>query len=110
MRHNQDMAMQYLKEWREHRNLSQARAAELSGLAQPVIQRIESGARKYNAEHLEALAKAYNCTPADLISRDPSAEEPTEEAEIVDIWNHILPENRGQARQILETFANKKKA
>lgn len=99
---------QFFAAWRKHRGLTQAEASEATGIPQGYLSALERGERRYNEDHLLALSTAYECSPADLLGVDPRSDE--DSAEIVNIWNHILPENRGQARQILETFTGKKKA
>lgn len=64
----------FIKEWRAHRRLTQPRLAEMIGTTKQSISRIEKGEQPYTQESLEALAQALNCTPADLISRDPARE------------------------------------
>ena len=103
-----EMSKTYFKEWRIYRGLTQEKASELSGLSEPTLSRIENGRRKYDSTHLAALATAYMCEEWELIGRNP--EEADEDSGIVDIWDHIPARNRDQARQILQTFTDKKKA
>jgi transcriptional regulator with XRE-family HTH domain len=63
----------YLREWREFRNLSQAKAGSMIGWDHSSVQRLESGQTPYNQDHLEMLAQVYMCEPQDLIARDPNA-------------------------------------
>lgn len=98
----------YLKEWRLHRGLSQDAVADAIGKSSNYLSELERGKKRYNADILEALADVYECTPSDLLGTDPEASQ--DSSEIVNIWAHISPEKRGQARQILETFTDKKKA
>lgn len=112
-RHNvamSDQKTQFFKEWRKFRGLTQEAAAELTGLARAYISQLESGTKRHNADILDKFAAAYTCEPWELIGKNPLAEEDKEGAEIVDIWAHIPARNRDQARQILETFTDKKKA
>lgn len=102
------MAGHYLKEWREGRGYTQEQASELSGISQSVLARIETGSREYKEHHLIALATAYGCEVWELLGVNPR--EPDESSDIVNLWDHIPVGNRDQARQILETFADKKKA
>ncbi len=93
----------YLVEWREFRGLTQAEAARLAGWAPPVLSRLEKGERKLHADHLKALAAAYRCEEWELIGRDPS-----QGADVVDIWSRIPASRREQARRTLESFTEKK--
>lgn len=62
----------FIKEWRTlHAKITQEVAAERSGLDRSHISKVENGRRKYDEEFLEAAAKVYRCTPADLIGRHP---------------------------------------
>lgn len=99
------MSETYFKEWRLFRGLTQAQAAELSGISEPVLSRIENGRRKYDSTHLSAMARAYMCEEWELIGRNPTD---GGAGAIVSIWDHIPQRNREQARQILETFTEKK--
>lgn len=97
------MTATYLKEWREYRQLTQVQAAELAGMSQPVLARLESGARKYDASHLVKLAVAYRCAEWELIGRSPYEDR----SNVVDTWNRIPPKNRDLARRALEAFTEK---
>ena len=66
----------YLKEWREHRRLTQSQALKslkYKGVAcsKPSLSRLENGRQPYSEPILCALADLYQCEPADLISRRP---------------------------------------
>ncbi len=98
------MAENFFKAWREHRDLTQVQAAELAGMSQPVLARIESGARKYDASHLAKLAIAYRCSEWELIGRHPAEDR----SNVVDIWDRIPDKNRELARRALEAFTENK--
>lgn len=51
-----------VKCWREYLNLTQAELADMAGLKQPSLVRIESGKTKPRKATLEKLAKAMNLT------------------------------------------------
>lgn len=101
-----DDADTYLRQWRKHCGLTLEEAADRAGLSHSQLSRIERGQSDYTRSTLEALAAVYGCTPGDLVGRDPNEEV----APVVDIWSRISVERRDQARQILETFTDKKKA
>ncbi len=101
------MAGHYLKEWREHRGLTQEQASEASGVSQSVLTRLESNKREYKERHLEALAKAYRCTTAELLGTDPTASS----GEVISMMDRMLkipPHKREQALRILDTFTEDK--
>lgn len=61
----------FLKEWREHNNLTVEKLADRVGMAGASISRLENRKQPYSQPVLEALAGALNCTPGDLVSRPP---------------------------------------
>src|SRR5690606_4373920 len=62
----------FLAEWREHRGYTQIQVAEMLDVSHTTIGRMESGSSPYQQHSIEALAKTYGCTPADLISVSPN--------------------------------------
>lgn len=89
----------FIQEWRKFRGLSQELMAERMGIARSYISHIENGKRRYDQLFLESAAHALNCTPADLIMRDP-----TQSNSIWSIWEQIPEQQRGQAFRVLEAF------
>lgn len=61
----------FLRQWREHRNLSQDDAAERIGIDRSLLSKVENGKAPYNQAFLEAAAYAYRCDVADLLMRNP---------------------------------------
>jgi transcriptional regulator with XRE-family HTH domain len=101
-----DSGRQYFREWREFRELTQARAAERTPLSQGYLSDLERGVRRFNEEHLAMLSKAYNCEPWELIGRNPLIEpEP-----VASIWDRIPNDKRDAARQMLDALTDKKRA
>lgn len=93
----------YLREWREHRHLTQEQLAERIGISRVMVSKIERGLNPYHQAFLEAAAHALMCEPADLLVRDPSKPEA-----IWTIWDSIPQSVRPQAIAILKTFAGTK--
>jgi transcriptional regulator with XRE-family HTH domain len=67
----------YIKQWRKHRNLTQVQLIDRLDtlgvdISEGQLSRIENGRQEYRQDQLEAVAAALNCTPADLIIRDPT--------------------------------------
>lgn len=89
----------FIREWRKHRGLTIERLCDRIGYSQPHISKLENGKIPYNQELLEAVADALNCTPADLLMRDPSSSE-----KIWSIWGALEPTEREQLLKIAETF------
>ena len=62
----------YIRQWREHRGLTQEQLADRLETSVASISRLESGMQPYTQDVLEALAEALNTDPASLIMRDPA--------------------------------------
>lgn len=56
----------FLKEWREHRDLTLERLAERVGTDKGTLSKWENAKRAINTDILSELAYALNCEPADL--------------------------------------------
>lgn len=93
---------QFIREWRKFRDLTQEQLADRMGVARSYVSHVEKGKRRYDQYFLEAAAHALNCTPADLIMRDPS-----QPGSIWSIWDRIPTSDRDQATKVLETFIKK---
>lgn len=89
----------HVKAWREYRELTQEALAERVGVTQEAISKLERGATGYTQAMLEALAKALDCTPAELIQRDPNEAQP-----LWAIIDQIDPRDLPQIKKVLETY------
>lgn len=69
------MVQHFIKEWRVHRGLTQARLAQEMGISRSYFTMIERGDRRYDQNFLENAAMALDTTPANLIARPPGARE-----------------------------------
>lgn len=92
----------FIREWRDHRDLTLERLAERIGLTHSTLSRIERGKTAYTQPVLEALAEALGTTPASLIMRDPS-----KPGAVWDLWEAIPASERPHAERVLETFTKK---
>lgn len=96
----------FIKQWRIHRGLTQDQLADRVGYDRTHVSKIEKGKRRYDQPFLEAVAEALNCTPADLIMRDPTAP-----GALWSIWDQIAPVDRPKAEEVatkvLEAFKKK---
>jgi DNA-binding Xre family transcriptional regulator len=92
----------FAREWRKHNNLNLEAAADRLGMSVGYLSDLEKGKRRFNQDHLEAMAEAYNCTPADLLMRDPTAPN-----SIWSIWDQIAPTERETAVRVLQGFVKK---
>jgi transcriptional regulator with XRE-family HTH domain len=58
-----------IKAKRIKRNMGQQQLAEITGITQAAISRIENGRAGLDIEHLIRIARALRCKPADLFKR-----------------------------------------
>lgn len=74
----------FLREWREHRGLTQQQLADRIESTNATVSRVENLKRDVTLRFLEAAAVALDCTPAQIISEQPPApSKPLEDTEIV---------------------------
>lgn len=92
----------FVRQWRLHRRLTLEQLAERIGSTDASVSRIERGLQPYTQQTLEALAKALDCTPADLIQRDPGTPAP-----IWEIWSLIPESEQERATEVLRALAKK---
>ena len=92
----------FIRQWRKHRGLNQEQLAARVGVTQETISRVERGDIGYTQPMLEACADALNCSPADLIMRDPSRED-----FMWSIWDQIPAEKRTVVVDMLQGVIRK---
>lgn len=92
----------YIKEWRKHRGLTQERLAERVEMSTSSISQLETGKQSYTQDTLEALADALQCTPGDLLIRNPLDTEA-----LWSIWEGLDPPQRRQAIRMLQVLQDK---
>lgn len=68
-----DDSWRHLKSWREYRNLSQEKVAEVLGTAQSTVQRWENGEIRLLIERQRQLAQLYGTTPTMLFQEPETA-------------------------------------
>jgi transcriptional regulator with XRE-family HTH domain len=61
----------YLAEWRKYKNYSQERVAEIIGVDQTTISRLERSVVPYDQDILERLSNVYGCEPHELLTWNP---------------------------------------
>jgi transcriptional regulator with XRE-family HTH domain len=96
----------YLRAWREHRGLTQAKLAEAIGTTGAVISLLESGERGLSDKWLRKIAPVLGTRPGHLLEVDPEAVGD----DILEIWAEIPEERRDQARDVLRTFRLRREA
>lgn len=69
---NDPVIPNFLKQWRNHRGLTQEKLGEMAGLTSSSISQIEHGKQGFSAESFLSLCRALNCTPAELLAHDPT--------------------------------------
>lgn len=95
----------FLREWREHRTLTQEQAAERLDIDQSTLSRIERGVTPYDQDFLEKAAFSYQCEPQDLIMRNPL--NPDAVWSITDNLKRATPAERDQAAAIIAALLRK---
>lgn len=93
----------FLRAWREHRRMTQARLAEAVGTTGAVISLLESGDRGLSDKWLRKLAPVLGTRPGHLLEVDPNEVS----GDILDIWADIPEDRREQARDVLMAFRRK---
>lgn len=61
----------FLKAWRDKHDLGQEEAAERADISRTLLSKMENAKIPYNQRTLEALARIYECTPAQLLTQNP---------------------------------------
>lgn len=88
----------YPREWRKKLGWTLEKASGVSGIGLSYLSDLEKGRRRWNEDHLEALAHAYGIDAEDLLW-NPDIGPP--------LWRIIKgmdPADQVQAAKILETF------
>lgn len=67
-----------IKALRDAKNMSAERLADLTGLSQSFLSRLESGKRKLTEEYILDISNALGCTPNELLGVSPSVNVTTE--------------------------------
>jgi transcriptional regulator with XRE-family HTH domain len=88
----------FIKQWREHRNLTQDELAERLETSKASISRIEGGQQAYTQDFLEACADALRTDPASLLMRDP-----TDNEAVWSIWDRAKTGERQMIEEIVRT-------
>ena len=89
----------FFREWRKYRGLTLARLAERTGLSQGGLSQLETGRQGFSDTTLEILAEALNCSPGDLLMRNPlDTDGPWS------IWSTLSPTQRTQAIEMMKVL------
>lgn len=87
----------FIRQWRLKKGWNQGQLAEAIGVSTATISQIENAKTGYTQAHLEAIAEALSCDPADLLVRDPS-----DPSAIWSLWDRAQPAQRKQVLRIIE--------
>lgn len=91
----------FIRQWRKHRRLNQEQLASRVDMSTSSISQLENGKQGYTQATLEALADALQCTPGDLLMRNPLDTEA-----IWSIWEQLKPPQRNQAVALLKVLVS----
>ena len=97
----------FIREWREYRETTQERLAgsvsDLTGksMTAATLSRIENRKNPYSQWQIEAIAEILECSPAELIARDPTSAEYSDEM----LLARLSKRSREAARQMLVALA-----
>ena len=64
----------FIRQLRLHRGFTQTRLAETLGVTHGAMAQLEHGLTSCTQPILEAIAKVLECTPADLLGRNPTTD------------------------------------
>lgn len=92
----------FFKEWRKKRGMTQEELADAVGVSAPSISQLENGKQGFTDTTLLALSEALNCSPGDLLMRNPLDEDAP-----WSIWDSVkgsAPEKRREIVAVVETM------
>ena len=89
----------FIREWRQHRGLTQEQLAALLDTTRANISRVENLKQGYTQDFLEACAIALSTDVASLLMRDP-----TDPEGMWSVWDQAKPGERRQIIAIAKTL------
>lgn len=93
----------FIKEWRDHRGLTQEQMASRVQISRENYGRIEAGKVPYNQDFLELAAYALGVDPADLLIRNPL--DKSAPWSIYDTLKKADPDTRTRIIAVMEALA-----
>jgi len=87
----------FIREWRRHRGLGQEQLAARVDMTTSSISQIETYKQGWTDETLAAIAEALQCSPGDLLIRNPLEEEAP-----WSIWDRLTAEKRRTFMRIIK--------
>lgn len=91
-----------IKAWRRYRGLTQAALEDRIGKKGGTISGLEGTGTRYTQEHLQLLAKAFQCTPAQVLIGPPEPGNP--DAQIVDALRRLTDEQKLMVLSVIESL------
>ena len=89
----------FIREWRQHRNLTLEQLAGRLEMTASLLSMLERGQRGYRQETLEAIAEALQTDTGSLIMRNPQDNDA-----IWSIWDHAKQGERQMITEIARTI------
>jgi transcriptional regulator with XRE-family HTH domain len=92
----------FIREWRKYRHLTLEQLAERIELTHGAVSQLERGLVNYTQPTLEAIADALQCSPGDLVMRNPLMDDA--------VWSlqerlaKATPQQRQKSLALIETF------
>lgn len=96
----------YLKAWREHRQMTQEQLALAVNTTPAVISLLESGKRGLSPKWLWRLAPVLKTRPGTLLEHSPE----TLDSQVMEVWTTIPETSKPQAMRVLKQFQETKVA
>jgi transcriptional regulator with XRE-family HTH domain len=93
----------FLREWREHRKMTQEALAAAVDTNASVISLLEDGKRRLSDKWLGRLAPALKTSRGAILDYDPNSVSTS----ILEIWENIPDSSKPQVLDILQTFKKK---
>jgi transcriptional regulator with XRE-family HTH domain len=90
----------FVKAWRDHRGMTQAKLAEAIGTTGAVISLIEAGERRLSDKWAHRIAPVLKTRAGFLFDTDPN----DLDTDILEIWTDIPEDRKDQAREVLKAF------
>lgn len=91
----------FIKEWRKHRDLSLEKLGEMAGVSPSMISQLERGKTTYTQTTLEALARALEVEPWQLLAcGDPGVE--------TKLWRIIASLDQSDMKAVLREYAERR--
>ena len=92
----------FFREWRKYRGLTQERLAERVDMTPASISQLETAKQGFSDKTLESLAEALQCSPGDLLMRNPLDQDAA--WDLSDQLKRATLDQRKQVRSVVEAL------